>query len=55
MNSPDEVWAGAGGFEPPFTAPKAGVLPLHHAPNAKYLNRHSLVAQAAGDCYNHPR
>lgn len=27
------VCSGRGGFEPPLTAPKAAVLPLHHQPN----------------------
>src|SRR6185436_19013800 len=34
---PRSAMAGAPGFEPRSTAPKAGVLPLHHAPVRRTL------------------
>lgn len=36
INSLIRIQAGAPGFEPGFTDPKSGVLPLHHAPMAPY-------------------
>jgi hypothetical protein len=35
--------AGAPGFEPRSTAPKAGVLPLHHAPVRAKLYHKSFI------------